>query len=139
VYVFIHGGGLENGSSGQADAAELVRSTGVVAVSMNYRLGRFGFLAHPALTAEQGASGNYGLQDQQAALHWVQRNITAFGGDPRAVTVGGESAGARSVCTHLVAPGSRDLVRGAMLQSGSWPSVTQVEAEAGGTPRWLRR
>jgi para-nitrobenzyl esterase len=133
VYVFIHGGGLMNGSSRQADAAELVRASGMVSVSMNYRLGRFGFLAHPALTAEQGESGNYGLLDQQAALRWVQRNIAAFGGDPATVTVGGESAGAWSVCTHLVAPGSRGLFGRAVLQSGSCPSHTQPEAEAGGT------
>ena len=67
---------------------------------MNYRLGVFGFLGLPALTG--GQSGNYGLQDQQAALRWVQRNIAAFGGDPARVTIGGESAGGWSVCAHLV-------------------------------------
>jgi para-nitrobenzyl esterase len=132
VYVFIHGGGLLNGSSNQADMAEIVRRTGVVGVSFNYRLGVFGFLSVPGLTAEAGESGDYGLMDQQAALRWVRDNIAAFGGRPGRVTVGGESAGGWSVCTHLVAPGSRDLLDGAMIQSGSCPSRTQAEAEAAG-------
>lgn len=134
VYVFIHGGGLMNGSSNQADMAAMVAATGVVGVSLNYRLGVFGFLALPGLTAEQGQSGDYGLMDQQAALRWIRRNIAAFGGDPRRVTVGGESAGGWSVCTHLVAPGSRGLLAQAMMQSGSCPSTTLAQAEqVGGT------
>jgi carboxylesterase type B len=107
VYVFIHGGGLTNGSSNQADMAPIVRLTGVVGVTFNYRLGVLGFLGLHGLTAESGESGNYGLMDQQAALRWVQRNIASFGGDPERVTVGGESAGGWSVCMHLSAPGSR--------------------------------
>src|SRR2546423_10425212 len=76
VYFWIHGGGLQNGSSNQHDGTFFVQSTGVVVVSINYRLGIFGFLAHPALSTEQGGqSGNYGFEDQQAALRWVQRNI----------------------------------------------------------------
>lgn len=133
VYVFIHGGGLQNGSSNQADMAPIVSLTGVVGVSLNYRLGPFGFLGLPALTAESGESGNYGLMDQQAALRWVQRNIAAFGGDPRRVTIGGESAGGWSVCVHLVAPSSHGLFARAMLQSASCPSETQAQAEATGT------
>jgi carboxylesterase type B len=133
VYVFIHGGGLINGSSNQVDGAALVRQTGVVAVSMNYRLGRLGFLALPELTAEQGESGNYGLLDQQAALAWVQRNIAAFGGDPAKVTIGGESAGGWSVCSQLVAPSSTGLFGQAVIQSGACPSITPAEAEAGGS------
>jgi carboxylesterase type B len=132
VYVFIHGGGLINGSSNQADMAEIVSLTGVVGVSMNYRLGALGFLGHPQLTARQGESGNYGLMDQQAALRWVQENIAAFGGDPARVTIGGESAGGWSVCTHLVAPGSRGLFAGAMIQSGSCPSRSQDAADTEG-------
>ncbi|GAA4721571.1 carboxylesterase/lipase family protein [Phytohabitans rumicis] len=133
VYVFIHGGGLVNGSANQADMAAIVRRTGVVGVSFNYRLGVLGFLGHAGLTAEAGESGNYGLMDQQAALGWITRNIAAFGGDPRRVTVGGESAGGWSVCAHLVAPGSRGLLSKAMIQSGSCISRTQQEAETAGT------
>ncbi|MGY1763254.1 carboxylesterase/lipase family protein [Geodermatophilus sp. SYSU D00779] len=132
VYVFIHGGGLVNGSSNQADMAAIVAATGIVGVTMNYRLGLLGFLGHPELTARQGESGNYGLMDQQAALHWVQQNIAAFGGDPARVTIGGESAGGWSVCSHLVAPGSRDLFAAAMIQSGSCPSRSQDAADAQG-------
>jgi carboxylesterase type B len=132
VYVFIHGGGLVNGSSNQADMAAMVRATGVIGVSLNYRLGVFGFLGLPALTAEAGESGNYGFMDQQAALRWIARSIAAFGGDPRRVTVGGESAGGFSVCGHLVAPGSRGLFARAMIQSGSCITRTQSQAEAAG-------
>ncbi len=132
VYVFIHGGGLVNGSSNQADGVALVRSSGALVVTLNYRLGVFGFLAHPELTSEQGESGNYGLMDQQAALRWVQRNIGRFGGDPREVTIGGESAGGWSVCAHLVAPGSRGLFSRAVIESGSCPSTTEGAAETAG-------
>jgi carboxylesterase type B len=133
VYVFIHGGGLTNGSSNQADMTEIVQRTGVVGVSLNYRLGVFGFLSVPGLTAEGGESGNYGQMDQQAALRWVRDNIAAFGGRPQKVTVGGESAGGWSVCMQLVTPGSRGLFARAMIQSGSCPSRTQQQAEATGT------
>jgi para-nitrobenzyl esterase len=133
VYVFIHGGGLVNGSSNQADMQQLVARTHVVGVSFNYRLGVLGFLAHPGLTREGGESGNYGLMDQQAALRWVQRNIAAFGGDPARVTLGGESSGGWSVCAHLSAPGSAGLFAQAMLQSGSCPSQTQAQGERTGS------
>jgi carboxylesterase type B len=133
VLVFIHGGGLTNGSSNQMDMDKVVRESGVIGVTLNYRLGVFGFLGHPALTARAGESGNYGFQDQQAALRWVRRNIAAFGGSPSRVTVGGESAGGWSVCAHLAAPGSRGLFAGAMIQSGSCATVTQAQAEAAGT------
>ncbi|HEU5268044.1 MAG TPA: carboxylesterase family protein, partial [Jatrophihabitans sp.] len=102
VYVFIHGGGLVNGSSNQASGNKIVRLTNAVVVSMNYRLGVFGFLGLPGLS--NAGQGNYGFLDQQAALQWVQRNLAAFGGDPAKVTLGGESAGAFSVCGHLTAP-----------------------------------
>jgi para-nitrobenzyl esterase len=107
VMVWIHGGGFTVGEGLQADggtAGDLIaRQAGAVVVSMNYRLGQLGFLAHSELTAESPdyASGNYGLMDQTAALRWVQENIAAFGGDPNNVTVFGESAGAFSVCSHL--------------------------------------
>ncbi|MFF5144828.1 carboxylesterase/lipase family protein [Streptomyces sp. NPDC013157] len=133
VHVFIHGGGLTNGSGAQNDESKLVRETGVIGVSLNYRLGVFGFLGLPALTEEGGESGNYGFMDQQAALRWVQRNIAAFGGDPAAVTIDGESAGGWSVCGHLVSPGSRGLFARAMMQSGSCPSEPQAQAETAGT------
>jgi carboxylesterase type B len=132
VYVFIHGGGLVNGSSNQADMAAIVRQTGAVGVSFNYRLGVLGFLGLAGLTAEGGESANYGFQDQQAALRWIQRNVAAFGGDPRRVTLGGESAGGWSVCGHLVAPGSRGLFAQAMMQSGSCTTRTEQQAETSG-------
>jgi para-nitrobenzyl esterase len=133
VYFWIHGGGLLNGSSNQHDGTFIVQNTRILVVSINYRLGVFGFLAHPALTSEAGQSGNYGLMDQQAALQWVQRNIAAFGGDPRRVTIGGESAGGWSVCAHLSAPGSQGLFARAIIESGSCPSQTLARAEATGT------
>lgn len=133
VYVVLHGGGLVGGSGNNEDLGRIVEQTGVVGVSVNYRLGALGSLAHPALSAEAGESGNYGLLDQQAALRWVQRNIEAFGGDPARVTIAGESAGALSVCTHLVSPGSQGLFAGAVLQSGYCGTDTQAEAEAVGT------
>src|SRR3569833_340564 len=109
--------------------AAIVRQTGVVGVSFNYRLGVLGFLGLAGLTAEGGESGNYGFQDQQAALRWIQRNIAAFGGDPRRGTVGGEAAGGWSVCGHLTAPGSRGLFARAMIQSGACFSRTQAQTE----------
>jgi carboxylesterase type B len=130
VYVWIHGGGLVNGSSNQHDGTKFVRETGIIVVTINYRLGVLGFLAHPALTAAQGESGNYGFMDQQQALRWVRRNIAAFGGDPRRVTIGGESAGGWSVCGHLAAPGSRGLFAGAVIQSGSCISWPQADADS---------
>jgi para-nitrobenzyl esterase len=133
VYVFIHGGGLNNGSSNQHDMSKIVRETGVVGVTLNYRLGIFGFLGLPGLTAESGESGNYGFNDQQAALRWVHRNVAAFGGDPSRVTIGGESAGGFSVCGHLTAPGSRGLFARAMIQSGSCTSRPLAASEAAGT------
>ena len=132
VLVFIHGGGLLNGSSNQHDGTAIVQQDGIIVVSLNYRLGVFGFLADPALSAAAGESGNYGFEDQQAALRWVQRNIAAFGGDPRRVTIDGESAGGWSVCGHLTSPGSRGLFSAAIIQSGSCPSVTEAQAEQTG-------
>ncbi len=130
VYVFIHGGGLVNGSSNQASGDKIVRETGAIVVSMNYRLGIFGFLGLPGLSTK--GEGNYGFLDQQAALRWVQRNIDAFGGDSSRVTVGGESAGGFSVCGHMVATSSRGLFARAMMQSGACPSrpVSATEANS---------
>jgi para-nitrobenzyl esterase len=131
VYVFIHGGGLVNGSSNQNNGDKIVRETNAVVVTMNYRLGVFGFLGLPGLESTLG-NGDFGFLDQQAALRWVRRNVAAFGGDPRRVTVGGESAGGWSVCGHLVAAGSRGLFARAMIQSGGCFSRPLAETEAAG-------
>jgi para-nitrobenzyl esterase len=116
VLVWIHGGGFVNGSGDVYNARLLASRGDIVVVTINYRLGALGFLAHPAL-GPPGAVGNYGLADQQAALRWVRDNIANFGGDPAKVTIGGESAGGISVCDHLVAPGSAGLFRAAIIQS----------------------
>jgi para-nitrobenzyl esterase len=105
VLVWIHGGGFTQDASRNYDASKLA-ATGIVVVTINYRLGALGFLAHPALASRPGGpAGNYGLMDQQAALRWVQRNIAAFGGDPGNVTIAGQSAGGVAVLAHLVSPG----------------------------------
>ena len=120
VMVFIHGGAFYSGS-GSLDLyeGEALADLGVVLVTLNYRLGPLGFLAHPLLSAEseRGVSGNYGLMDQQAALAWVRRNIAAFGGDPRNVTAFGQSAGAASILAHMVSPDGAGLFDKAILQS----------------------
>jgi para-nitrobenzyl esterase len=115
VMVWIHGGSFTGGSSKIYDGRWLV-SRDIIVVTINYRLGTLGFLADPSL-GPSGDVGNYGLQDQQAALRWVKDNIAGFGGDPEKVTVAGESAGGMSVCDHLVAPGSKGLFRSAIIQS----------------------
>ena len=119
VMVWIHGGGFVNGgSSPQAFSGAAFARRGVVLVSINYRLGRFGFFAHPAL-ADQPLRGNYGLLDQIAALQWVQRNIAAFNGDASNVTLFGESAGGFSVHSLLTTDLSYGLFHKAIIQSGS--------------------
>jgi para-nitrobenzyl esterase len=121
VMVWIYGGGLQGGatSEGRQDGQFLARKD-VVVVSMNYRLGIFGFFVHPELTAESShhASGNYGLMDQNAAIQWVKQNISAFGGDPGNITIFGESAGSFSVNFHMAAPMSRTLFQHAIGESG---------------------
>ncbi|WP_326834187.1 carboxylesterase family protein [Amycolatopsis rhabdoformis] len=114
VLVWIHGGAFLDGAGDRYDASRLAVRGDTVVVTINYRLGALGFLADPALGAQPG---NYGFLDQQQALRWVRDDIAAFGGDPAAVTVAGESAGGMSVCDHLVAPGSRGLFRAAIVQS----------------------
>lgn len=122
VMVWLHGGGLQEGSTAVAtyDGTEFARR-GVVLVSINYRLGLLGFMAHPELTAESphGSSGQYGFHDQVAALKWIQQNISAFGGDPENVTVFGQSAGAMSIRTLLKSPLAENLFVRGILQSGS--------------------
>jgi len=123
VMVWIHGGGFINGSGTAAlyDGTRLARR-GVVVVTINYRLGRLGFFAHPALTAEAVAEGgvvsNQGLADMVAALEWVRDNIAAFGGDPAQVTIFGESAGGAAVTRLMIAPRARGLFHRAVVQSG---------------------
>jgi para-nitrobenzyl esterase len=123
VMVWIHGGALEVGGSTDISGDTLARQ-GVIVVSMNYRLGRLGFFAHPALLAEtpDELHGNYGYMDQLSALQWIKRNISAFGGDPSAVTIFGESAGGGSVVVHLTSPLSRGLFQRAIMQSAAIPT-----------------
>jgi para-nitrobenzyl esterase len=135
VMVWIYGGGFVNGGSSPAvyDGSEFAKS-GVVLVSFNYRLGNFGFFAHPALSAEQPNElrGNYGLMDQIAALQWVQRNIAAFGGDPGNVTIFGESAGGMSVNTLLTTPLAKGLLHKAVVESGGGRSMMRSRKVQGG-------
>ena len=134
VIVWFHGGGQGLGAGRDYEPAKLA-AKGAVVVTVNYRLGALGFLAHPALAENPGGpSGNYGLMDQQAALRWVQQNIDKFGGDRRNVTIAGQSSGGLSVLVHLTSPGSRGLFHKAILQSGSF-ALTQdshATAEAAG-------
>jgi para-nitrobenzyl esterase len=118
VLVWIHGG--SNRAGGPNDIILSDVGNKVVIVGIRYRLGVFGFLSHRKLTAEQGgASGNYGLMDQVAALRWVQRNIANFGGDPKKVTIAGESAGSQDVSLLLAEPASRTLFQKAIMESGT--------------------
>ncbi|MFN3522540.1 MAG: carboxylesterase/lipase family protein [Phenylobacterium sp.] len=142
VMVWIHGGSLTTGSSRESmyDGADLARR-GLVVVSINYRLGVLGWLAHPQLSAESpdGVSGNYGLLDQIAALAWVKRNIAAFGGDPGRVTVAGESAGGLSIMYLMASPLARGLFDKAILQSAYMISTPELkERRFGEAPAELR-
>jgi para-nitrobenzyl esterase len=134
VMVWIYGGGFAIGDNVMYDPSRLAQNEGVIVVAPNYRLGAFGFLAHPALRGP--GEGAFALLDQQAALKWVRANIGRFGGDPGNVTLFGESAGAWSVCYQLTAPGARGLFQHAILESGACASplsaLTMADAEAGG-------
>jgi len=132
VMVWIHGGGNSAGSATDAlyDGRRLAEAGDVVVVTINYRLGQLGFLAHPDLA---DGSGNFGLLDQVAALAWVRDDIAAFGGDPDAVTIFGESAGGRDVCTLLAAAPAAGLFDRAIMQSGACKFLpTRATAEAQG-------
>lgn len=139
VLVYFYGGGFMagDGSEPRYDGESMAKR-GIVALTVNYRLGVFGFMAHPELTAESPhkASGNYGFLDQQAALAWVKRNIAAFGGDPKRVTIAGESAGSVSVSAQMASPLSKNLMAGAIGESGSLlgtlSPVSLADAEAAG-------
>jgi para-nitrobenzyl esterase len=142
VMVWIHGGGFTGGSATDPTfSGERFASKGVILVSINYRLGIFGFLAHPELSkaSRHASSGNYGLLDQNAALRWVHLNISKFGGDPSAVTVFGQSAGGGSVMYLLTSPRAHGLLNRAIVESGASvggpgpsPKHTLAEAEATG-------
>ncbi|HEX8483877.1 carboxylesterase/lipase family protein, partial [Sphingomonas sp.] len=137
VLVYVYGGGFQagDGSEKRYDGAALAKR-GIVVVTMNYRLGVFGSMAHPELTAQSPhrASGNYGLLDQAAAIAWVKRNVAAFGGDPARITIAGESAGSMSVSALMASPLSRGNIAGAIgesgavLQSRTPPTLAQSEA-----------
>lgn len=139
VLVYFYGGGFMagDGSEPRYDGESMAKK-GIVALTVNYRLGLFGFFAHPELTKESPhqASSNYGYLDQSAALRWVQQNIEAFGGDPKKVTIAGESAGSVSVSAQMVSPLSKGLIAGAIGESGSLlgtlPPVSLDEAEKQG-------
>ena len=140
VLFYIYGGGFVagDGSEPRYDGESMAKR-GIVVVTLSHRLGIFGFFSHPQLAAEspQPASGNYGLMDQTAALRWVQRNIAAFGGDPKRVTIAGESAGSFSVSAQMASPLARDLFAGAIGESGAFfsttiPTPSRAETEQNG-------
>ena len=120
VMVWIHGGGLTAGGGDLYDPTPLVTQGGVIVVTINYRLGVLGFLAETGLDKEHHLLGNYGFMDQQLALKWVQENIAAFGGNPKEVTIFGESAGGQSVYSQLASPLAKGMFRGAIAESGSY-------------------
>ena len=135
VLVWIHGGGFTQDGARNYDGTKLA-ANGAVVVTINYRLGALGFLAHPALASRPGGpAGNYGLMDQQAALNWVRQNIARFGGDPNNVTIDGQSAGGVSVLAQLVSRGARGLFQRAIVESGAFAlnQVPLAAAEAFGT------
>jgi para-nitrobenzyl esterase len=134
VLVWVHGGGFTQDGALNYDGTKLA-ANGTVVVTINYRLGVLGFLAHPALASRPGGpAGNYGLMDQQEALRWIRHNIAQFGGDPHKVTIAGQSAGGVSVLAHLVSHGSRGLFQRAIVESGAFAlnQVPLAQAEAFG-------
>jgi para-nitrobenzyl esterase len=139
VMVWVHGGSLLGGSSREVmyDGQRLAER-GIVVVTINYRLGVLGWMAHPDLGKESGdgRSGNYGLMDQIAALRWVRRNIGAFGGDPAKVTLAGESAGGLSALYLMTSPQARDLFRGVIAQSSYMISMPELHKPVFGLPAW---
>ena len=139
VLVYFYGGGFVAGDGSELRYdGESMAAKGIVAVTVNYRLGVFGFMAHPELTKESphSSSGNYGLLDQYAALRWVTQDISAFGGDPKQVTIAGESAGSISVSAQMASPLAKGLIAGAIGESGgitgALPAVPRSQAEQAG-------
>ncbi|MEV0115231.1 carboxylesterase family protein [Streptomyces sp. NPDC050844] len=135
VMVWLHGGGLTAGAGEDIVPDAFARRTGTVVVTVNYRLGAMGFLAGEGLDGEASdrVSGNYGLLDQQAALRWVRANIGSFGGDRHRVTIAGESAGGRSVCTLLASPTAEGLFRAGIVESGAYGDCAAREQKEAGT------
>jgi para-nitrobenzyl esterase len=136
VLVYFYGGGFLAGDGSEARYnGESMAQKGIVAITINYRLGIFGFFAHPELSAETSyhGSGNYGLMDQSAALVWVKKNIAAFGGNPDQITIAGESAGSISVFAQMASPLSRNLIAGAIGESGAMikPTLPAINLAAG--------
>jgi para-nitrobenzyl esterase len=129
VIVWIHGGGNVDGASDAYDGSKMARDGKTVVVTLNYRLNLIGFLAHPAIEAEGGPFGNYGIMDQQAVLRWVKANIGAFGGDKGNVTLGGQSAGASDTMANMTSPLSTGLFHRAILQSGVGSTTPLATAE----------
>ncbi|MEO6082117.1 MAG: carboxylesterase family protein, partial [Umezawaea sp.] len=134
VMVWIHGGSFVSGAGDLYDARAFAARTGTIVVTVNYRLGAFGYLGFPGLED----SGAFGIADQQAALRWVRRNAHAFGGDPRDVTLFGESAGGYSVCAQLTTPRTLGLFQKAIVQSGPCQFTTPA-GEGVSIPKWLPR
>jgi para-nitrobenzyl esterase len=136
VMVWVHGGGRSYGAGADTDPTRLAVKGDVVVVTINYRLGVFGSFAHPDLAG----GGAFSLEDQQAALRWVRRNATAFGGDPNRVTLFGESSGGFDVCGQLTSPGARKLFQRVIIQSGTcatdWPANGVIHTQPAGSP-WL--
>jgi para-nitrobenzyl esterase len=140
VLVYFFGGGFVAGDGSEARYdGESLAKRGIISLTVNYRLGVFGFLAHPELSKESPhqSSGNYALMDQNAALRWVQANIAAFGGDPKRVTIAGESAGSIAVSAQMASPLSKNLIAGAIGESGAMikptlPAIPLADAEANG-------
>jgi para-nitrobenzyl esterase len=139
VMVWLPGGGNQNGGASDTsplvqgallyDGRDLAETRNVVVVTINYRLGVFGFFSHSGLTKEGSNSGNQGLLDQRAALVWVRDNIAAFGGDPKNVTLFGESAGSQDTCLQVVSPGTKGLFHRAISESGGCTSFRKLKAE----------
>jgi para-nitrobenzyl esterase len=135
VMVWFHGGGNTQGTGVIYGGGTMAAKTGTIVVSINYRLGALGFLAHPALSAQTpGGSGNYATMDQMASLRWVQRNIDHFGGDPRNVTIFGQSAGGQAVCNLLAIPSAKGLFAKAVAESSACtnPRATLAAGEQSG-------
>jgi para-nitrobenzyl esterase len=133
VIVWIHGGGNVDGGSTDYDGSKLAREGHTVVVSLNYRLGLLGFMAHPAIDAEGHLFGNYGIMDQQFVLKWVQKNIANFGGNPNNVTLGGQSAGSVDTESNVISPLAKGLFQRAIFESVLLEPTTLATAETHGT------
>jgi para-nitrobenzyl esterase len=132
VMVWIHGGGFTGGAGQDTDPRKYVQHDGIVYVTINYRLGALGFLSLPELRDQDEGAGNFGLLDQQVALRWVQDNIAAFGGNPRNVTIAGQSAGGASICDQLSSPAAKRLFQRAIIMSGGCSMAAQDAADQAG-------